>query len=45
MYIDIVTYVLYTYSMFLIASNERAVVDETVDIDGSIHMEFIITAG
>ena len=45
MYIEIVTYVLYTYSLFLIASNERTVVDETVDIDGSIQMEFIIIAG
>ena len=44
MYIDIVTYVLYTYSLILMASNGRAVVDETVDIDDSIQMEFIITA-
>ena len=28
-----------------IACNERAVVDKTVDIDGTIQMESIITAG
>ena len=35
----------YTCSLFLIACNEQAVVDKTVNIDDSIEMEFIITAG
>ena len=43
-YIDIVP-MYYTCSLFLIACNERAVVDKTVNIDGSIQMEFIIKAG
>ena len=42
-YTYILSHVLYL-SLFLIACNERAVVDKTVDIDGSIQMEFI-TAG
>ena len=44
MYIDIAP-MYYTCSVFLIACNERAVVDKMVDIDGSIQMEYIITTG
>ena len=42
--IYIVSHVLYL-SLFLITCNARAVVDKTVDIDGSIQMECIITTG
>ena len=35
----------YACSLFLIACNERGIVDKTVDIDDTIQMEFIITPG